>query len=1373
MTGAEPQYWPVRREDLVRYLEAPLWRPWHATLPLIALTLAAASASYLIPARYRSSTLILVEAEKVPEALAPKAAAERAERLKTVKEEILSRTRLERVVKELKPYPGEEPAKTVGTMRAAVTIKVRGNDAFSIDYVHPNPRMAMAVANRLASLFTQEVTEERERRAQELSRSMESLLADARGELEAKEEGLRRFKEQHLGTLPDQLEANLSTLQRLQLEAQGVTENLSGAMSRLSALEGTLATPATPGPEAVALERLRGELAKLKMRYTDEHPDVKVLQSRIARMEKLLEKTSEGAAAGVSSQELQKARLEVERLNAKRQDLERRVAALEARVEQTPRTEQELTTLTRDYQTLKENYLSLLNKSMDARSAEKLEHRWKGETFRILDPAFLPERPVFPNRPLFLLGGLVAGLLVGFGVAVGAEHLDHSIRTIEELERLLSLPVLATIPHLSEKRPPAPELRYVRTAAPETAAEIHAAPETAVEAVPPTEAAAPAATAEEPQRVREEAPSEEVPQPRAEQESEIGEALAALLSAPAADETPAAAAEPPAEPQPPEAPPPSPVPVEPPAEARLPAAGAMRLQEIPRRARFEPSPAGAARLVVAAGPSSGAALTVDPAVPERLLGSAPRCHLRLDFGNVQAVHCRVAWGPQGLCIADAGSSTGTYVNGRRVYAEHPLQHGDVVFLGPPGSIRSAKLQVEVPPAGALAVEQPVAEILEPAAAVVPEPTSDIDHGWQPAARLPREPAPAPRRVASPYAPPPKPPDLTRGARARVRAATHLLEAGASLAAPLLTRRNFLAAGLVAVAFAGLLASRSLLRPAPALVSVLPAKAEPGGTVVLSGTGFDPSPSRNIVRFGEDPAKVTAASEGRLAVVVPSGLEARAPSELPLVVEARGSRSNAVRLRIFTRPRIEALHPEVAPPGEEVTLAGRNLSGPATVRVADVTTEVTDSGPSFLRFRVPAGLQRPEGSEVPVSVEVGGEQARPARLILGHLPLITRVSPSRGQAGERVTLRGFGFDDDPAGNMVTFGGREALVLSASSNELTVAAPGAGAEAGERQDAIVVRARGATSVNRAVYTLFRPGSGVFRPRFFAAPVPEHAPPDRAFVSTEIGPILLLSGSGGASSSAAERAAKVTAVLNDLTEVEAKPLALELRESPEPAVALAGAANVLVTATSDDVAAYLEGAGKGRRLTTRDLAAYWTALLQDYLALFVRRERPTRVVQLSARGQVLMDIYSEARRRSGPHAGVPTSLLSALDPDRARRLREMALLIASGEPPNTAAAVAGRWDGTIEETEKGRRLVQVRLYVEGKRLGGSMTLTSGKVTVNTPLRDVAYERGAVSFVLEVGTAPLRFSANVGEDSMAGLIRKARGDNEAVGFFSLRYVE
>jgi uncharacterized protein involved in exopolysaccharide biosynthesis len=184
---------------------------------------------------------------------------------------------------------------------------------------------------------------------------------------------------------------------------------------------------------------------------------VRLLLARIAALEQKLNAESSGAggdasAALIRAQDEQATR-EVAALEAKLKGLDQRIGGLQDRVEGTPRVEQELATLTRDFKKLNDNYLALLSKKLDAQMAEKLEERWKGEHFRVLDPAHLPERPFAPKRSRYLLLGLLLGSLVGLGLALAAEVLDHSVRNAAELKEVLPYPVLAVIPRVGASRP--------------------------------------------------------------------------------------------------------------------------------------------------------------------------------------------------------------------------------------------------------------------------------------------------------------------------------------------------------------------------------------------------------------------------------------------------------------------------------------------------------------------------------------------------------------------------------------------------------------------------------------------------------------------------------------------------------------------------------------------------------------------------------------------------------------------------------------------------------------------------------------------------------------------------------------------------------
>lgn len=462
--------------SLVEYLEIPFWYRKQMWVPFWTVMLIALAGVFLLPKKYRSATMIMVEPRKVSDYFVlPMASEGIAQRLNTIRQVILSRTRLEKIVKTHDPYPELKhlpPQVVADYMRPAISIRVQGSDSFIIEYVNSDPKKAMAVTNALASQFIEDSSYLRDTMTEKAYEFIESNLQDARRMLEVREEALRQHKLKYWGALPEQLESNLRVMQQLQGEQQTLAENLRTLEERRAVLERTLAEARRLGPEGTAaaakgpsradeLTKLRAVMAALRDRYTDEHPDVRALRHRIDRLQREETavpveevvgepQTTPEILAVHKSLELVETGIDV--LNARRAKLDEKIAAFQTRVEQTPRAEQELMALTRDYTQLRDNYNGMLKKEMDAEMARKLEVYWKDGYFRVLDPAHLPTRPIRPYASILFFGGLFFGLAAGLVCAFVADLLDGSVKNARELGSLLPYPVLATIPHVKVGR---------------------------------------------------------------------------------------------------------------------------------------------------------------------------------------------------------------------------------------------------------------------------------------------------------------------------------------------------------------------------------------------------------------------------------------------------------------------------------------------------------------------------------------------------------------------------------------------------------------------------------------------------------------------------------------------------------------------------------------------------------------------------------------------------------------------------------------------------------------------------------------------------------------------------------------------------------
>ena len=654
---------------------------------------------------------------------------------------------------------------------------------------------------------------------------------------------------------------------------------------------------------------------------------------------------------------------------------------------------------------------------------------------------------------------------------------------------------------------------------------------------------------------------------------------------------------------------------------------------------------------------------------------------------------------------------------------------------------------------------PAARPASPGNAAVPAIIDDISSG---------KPAPAPRGQAE-YTT--EPPSITSDrVREPIEFPWAATEPAAAPAPPSPWPRRLLLVSLGALIALGAWAGFASLRPHPPVItSIVPSKAEPGQTVTIAGTALGSDAAEMVVRFGDSRGPVTSASDSSLAATVPADLANLPAGDIRVVVEIGGVSSNALFMNLARYPRITAVEPEVALPGAEVAVKGLHLEADSVaVRIGGFPATVLGGDTGGLRVKVPE-MPVIEGKAVPVDISLGREAARPGTLILGHLPLVTDIAPASGEVGTIVTIKGHGFAPRASGNRVTFGSLEALVLAAGDREIRASVPAYALLGSRTPLAMVVATGGARSVP-VEFTAVRSSGDVFRPRFVAMPAPGGDPERHAVVGTELGPVLVLSGRADAASTA-ERAARAAARLNGLMQTAAsRPVMIEAPDGPAPRIVAGGATIVTVTAEDADGLSRGWGGLPGTRTSAPALARYWAALLHDYIGLFGQRLRPTRAIEITPRARVLLDVYSDAERRGGSD-GVGTGIVSALTADRLEALRRLAYLGPGEGGGSRGLALAGAWEGSIEDGGPPRS-IRLQIRVDGDRLTGAMTSSAGAVAMGTPVHDLRYDRGMLQFSAVLGGAPRQFRGALEGATLAGTIHAAEGA-AATGRFTLRHVE
>ena len=486
-------------------------RKWLALLAFAAPLAGGVSLFTFLPNIYRSAATVIVDRQQVPESFVRSTVTSAVEtRLQTISQEVLSRSRLEALIQRFGLYADlrtKAPLEDViNRMRGDIKLELKSAElrglreatvAFTISYQGSEPDTVSLVTNTLASFYIEENMKARERQATSTAEFLKAQLDETKKRLDEQEQRVSGFKRRHLGELPQQMDANLAALERLHAQLRQNADSQTRAAERKTALSSqlaeveTLITPTTypaalaaTGAPLAGTPELRGaarlaqkkeELAKLRTQFSDKYPDVVQLAAEVAALERELaaakagtptpdaNPTTTATTAAASSpptsapvtpytlrlkEALSEVQTEVKILKTEDGRLREAIAAYQARVENVPRREQEFRELSRDYDSTRELYGSLLKRHEDAQLAESMEQRQKGEQFRVLDKAVPNTEPATPNRPRLLVMTLVGAIGLAVAVVLLAEHIDTSFHEVDELRAFSDVPVLVSIPRI-------------------------------------------------------------------------------------------------------------------------------------------------------------------------------------------------------------------------------------------------------------------------------------------------------------------------------------------------------------------------------------------------------------------------------------------------------------------------------------------------------------------------------------------------------------------------------------------------------------------------------------------------------------------------------------------------------------------------------------------------------------------------------------------------------------------------------------------------------------------------------------------------------------------------------------------------------------
>src|SRR5262245_40042380 len=461
--------------DLYGVFRRRFWWFMGPTLGGIVLALGLALG---LPSEYEAVATVTVEPQVIPPTMAPSAIEAKTEtRYENLKLQLLARDSLSSIISDFKLYENDTRPreKVVEAMRKKISLdplppaiidprKPIELNSFKISFRHSNPKTAAEVANRLARDFISANLRDRTSLAEGTMEFFDQQLQKARSDLADIARQVSDYKENYQGELPEQLQLNRDRLERSRIELASTESKAEAARDQVRLLTQQVQELRTAAQSDSTDPNVRKRALELELNRlisngkTEKYPDVIQYRAEIATLDTMIAGREQEPAATSREEIMMRDKLrdyevdqsvlsgEVERLKAD-------IAEYEQRIENTPRRAAELDHLEEQYKNITESIRTLQLRQVDAEIGRTIETNNKGERFRVVESAEVPNQPISPNRPVWFIAGTLIGLMIGLALLVVVEMSDRSYHSVSDLQASLGLPVLAAVPVLGAGEP--------------------------------------------------------------------------------------------------------------------------------------------------------------------------------------------------------------------------------------------------------------------------------------------------------------------------------------------------------------------------------------------------------------------------------------------------------------------------------------------------------------------------------------------------------------------------------------------------------------------------------------------------------------------------------------------------------------------------------------------------------------------------------------------------------------------------------------------------------------------------------------------------------------------------------------------------------
>ncbi len=437
--------------------------PWMSAALLLGLAATGTFAALKSPTFSARASVLVTSQQITKDFVRPTIAEDSFQRINAMVGEMLSRDKLGELIEKHDLYPEsrEVPITEIAArMRNSIVIAPERNVGrasryetalvFVITFVYGDPQLAADVANDLARLFTSENIRTRSEQAHLTTAFLTEKLEESERELREQNRRITEFKQRYRGELPDDLEANLGRLDRMQRNRQSLALQIAEANTRVAMLSSQMLSSGDFASPEARLAQLRGELGEQLGIRTEQHPDVASLRRQIASLENEIAAASQPGSEHPTSHTtlVAAARKTLEELETQLASAKVEVRLLDARVAKIPARQEILTALEERETVLRENYLNFMRKVQDSELSESLEVAQQGARFSVMDWATPPAHPN-GSRGKLLVIGLIASLGLSVLAGVALEIFDPVLVRSDQVEADSGLPVLGSAPEIS------------------------------------------------------------------------------------------------------------------------------------------------------------------------------------------------------------------------------------------------------------------------------------------------------------------------------------------------------------------------------------------------------------------------------------------------------------------------------------------------------------------------------------------------------------------------------------------------------------------------------------------------------------------------------------------------------------------------------------------------------------------------------------------------------------------------------------------------------------------------------------------------------------------------------------------------------------